>query len=73
MKNWCKIITTDTHDILVKKNYDQEEDRYGLSLIIQNEDIEITQTLWYRKEDVRNILFEEMSEEDDLLSRLVNY
>jgi hypothetical protein len=49
MKNWCRIIELEAHDVLIKR--DSENDSENVSISIMTELCQVNKTLNFEKED----------------------
>ena len=58
-----KIIELPTHQILVSKDFDNDEDSSLLVVTFFDDGIKVNQSFWYKDEDVRDKAFNDFSDE----------
>lgn len=63
MKGWCKIVSLDDQDVLVKKSYDVESHIYQVKTSTMRSNLEVVITLGYNDEEDRDRVYESLNEE----------
>ena len=54
MKNWCKIIELEEHDVLIEKTMDDDSDNSAIRISVEVEGCKISQTFVYEELTERN-------------------
>lgn len=49
MKNWCRIIELEAHDVLIKRSFDDDEQ--NVEVIIQTRGIEVNKIISFKHKD----------------------
>ena len=58
-----RIIELPTHQVLLTKDWDEEDEKPTLVITLFHEDLEINQTYGYEDEETRDRMFNEITEE----------
>jgi len=64
LNNFCKVFQVAEGQVLIIKNFSDEDDEYKIDQITETENIRMTIGLGYEKEEVRDQNFEKYSQED---------
>ena len=62
MEKWCKIISVEGFDVLIKKRYDSDDDKYKVDITVCNDTLaEITTSMVLKELDEINEAFDNLN------------